>query len=500
MKFSSQTLQLNTHRNLVVPEHHVCKKKLIGIFGESGCGKSSFLQYLYNHYTCQKIPISYMKQDIVLHPQLTVRETLWFLVSLRSEQECSNIDNVMRKLHMTYLLDQKIGSYKLSGGEKKRVMIAFHLLNENAEYFLLDEPFSGIDPENTELIFTLFQQKVISHQQTIIMTIHQLPVNLQQLLDEYWNVVPSNDDTHTYRLSINQNMYDDRLSFVDLEEDNNIANNSEYKKTEWYKQWWHLFYRDRVIDSYDKLSVFFHWITPLLVILLQELFIGSFSKYLNLWISTGDKIDLFKMIFIQNIFLFSTAIIPIHMLNDHFNKRSIINHEISQGMYSKYAYLFSAIIWDQFSIIIISLCVALVCFVPDYMFLTTFFNIGMEMLFTNMLMWFCSFFIASSFNMILIIVSTYISISFIANLGVLLCSNKFGFIQYLSMTHIQSNIFIKKLINQFPGSHEQLGSLLSFFNIYNDTISLGGWVGISLCFWAVLPLLMISNYFFHKLK
>ena len=494
MKILSQTILLNPKKKLTVAEtHDIARNRIIGIFGPSGCGKTSFLKYLYHHHRYRD-NIAYMKQDILLHPELTIYETLWFYTILRRKEECENITTVLKQMNMSHLSDCRIGETKgLSGGEKKRILIAYHLLDETSEYILMDEPFSGIDPHNTDLIFSLMLEK--TKDCTIIFTAHQLPFHIHQQLDEKWTFIPSPDEGQ-FQLEIAHNQEDD-FSDVSLGSTSTTSISTSLITTSVYSQWKYLFLRDRILDKRNKWAVVMRWTTPLFVVFLQQVFIGSFPKYLKNWEESQNSFDLFKTVVMHTILLFTVSMIPMHMLNDHFHKRHIIQHEITQGIYRRNAYFFSAILWDQLSLILISLCVVLVLMPPDTFFGTTFVNVMMEMNFTNMLMWVCSSFPSSSFNTTLIIVSTYISIAFIGNMGLLLRNQSMNALQYISMTHIQSNLFMEELSKHYPAMTEQLDFVISCLNIHGRLVY-SDWALISMGIWLVLPLFMTCFLYFNS--
>lgn len=491
MKLSSQVIQLNPIRKLRVEDYEINENTIIGVFGESGCGKTSFLQYLFYHNHHNK-KLAYMKQDILLHPELTVYETLWFYTILRRKEECANIENILNKMGMTHLSNCRIN--KLSGGEKKRVMMAHHLLDETSMFILMDEPFSGVDPQNIDLIFSLMLEKI--KQCAIIFTAHQLPCHIYQQLTEKWVFTPENDRFYL-EITSPQNEDGDTFSDISLSSSTTTIQLLSTKATSIYNQWKYLFLRDRIIDKRNRWTVFIRWTTPLFIILLQNTLIGSFPKYLQIWEHSKELVDLFKTMVVHTILLFTSSIIPMHMLNDHFNKRSIIRHEISQGIYRKNAYLFSAILWDQLSLVLISLCVVLMLMPPDNIFITTFFNVMMEMIYTNMLMWVVSSFYCSSFNITLIIVSVYISIAFIGNLGVLLSNRSMNFIQYISITHIQSNLFLDELFIHHPHMKQQIELTSSFLNTHHK-IGYIKLVLMSIAIWLFLPLFMTLTSSFNN--
>ena len=494
MKLLSQTILLNPKRKLSIGEtREIAKDSIIGVFGPSGCGKTSFLEYLYHHYHHQE-RVAYMKQDILLHPEFTVYETLWFYTILRRKEECENIPKVLEQMRMSHLTDCHVGG--LSGGEKKRILLAYHLLDQTAQYILMDEPFSGIDPSNTDLIFSLMREKTKTRQCTIVLTAHHLPFQVDQQLDEKWTFVPTAMAHREQTLVVDRNQEDeneDALSDVSLDSRTSSIIGTCTDTTGAYGQWKYLFLRDRILDRRNKWVVAMRWTTPLFVVLLQQVLIGSFPRHLRHWEKSQDFLDLLKTIVLHTILLFTVSIVPIHLLNDHFHRRPIIHHEISQGIYRRNAYFFSAILWDQLSLILVSLCVALVLMPPDPLFGTTFVNIMMEMVFTNMLMWVCSASPRSSFHSTLVLISTYISIAFLGNMGLLLRNRSMKALQYISMTHLQSNLLLEALFRQHPTQAEQLGTMLSYLNLHGR-LAWQWWALLSAGIWAALPL-TIAVYF-----
>jgi ABC-type Mn2+/Zn2+ transport system ATPase subunit len=503
MKLVAQVLPLNPLMKLRIEHDYPIDQngKIMGVFGKSGCGKTSLLEYLFREFR-KKEQVAYMKQDILLPPELTVYETLWFYTRLRCPEECSSIGLVLEKMNMSSLSDTKVKS--LSGGEKKRVMFAYHLLDERSHYFLLDEPFSGIDPINTELIFFLMREKTIHRPCTILMTIHQIHPLIQQQLDEIWTFVPSSH-LHCFQLEITPKSStsimeeEDTFSDISLNDFSSSPPKKIFHPSTCFSQWKDLFLRDRLMDRRNRCLVFLRWTTPLSVVFLQKLIMGSFLQYFSQWASHHEIADLFKTFLLYNILLFTASITPMHMLNDHFHRRLLTYHEISQCLYRKNIYFLNAILWDQFTLLLISLCIVLLLMPPSLLFSSLFFNITISMNFTNMLMWACSSFSRSTFNMTLIFVTTYISIAFIGNMGFFLQNPFVHWIQYTSMIHLQNNLFLEKLFLLLPDQSKSLQWMSSFLN-QHPRHSYGEWLGMSVGLWWITPLLIIFMLFFSKFE
>jgi lipopolysaccharide export system ATP-binding protein len=90
--------------------------------------------------------ISYLPQEPSVFRKLTVRENVKAILEfldIPEEEKEERLRVHLEELGVLHLSDVK--AYALSGGERRRVEIARALVN-SPSFFLLDEPFSGIDP------------------------------------------------------------------------------------------------------------------------------------------------------------------------------------------------------------------------------------------------------------------------------------------------------------------------------------------------------------------
>ena len=146
--------------------------ELVGIMGPSGAGKTTLLESLngydpptagrvvlngrdlYQHYDRFRLDIGYVPQDDILHPQLRVKDALFYTARLRLPPDTrpqeieARITRILDDLHIQEIADRRIGSPAekdkvLSGGQRKRVNLAMELLTDPGLLFL-DEPTSGL--------------------------------------------------------------------------------------------------------------------------------------------------------------------------------------------------------------------------------------------------------------------------------------------------------------------------------------------------------------------
>ena len=150
----------------------------IGLFGESGSGKTSFLDLLagtrkgvkgiirLEGVTLQSdsifVPsnqraIGYVPQDLVLFPHLSVRGNIFYGSRRPNPKGLENIssEHVIGLLGLEKLLRRRIGD--LSGGEKQRVALARAIISR-PRLILLDEPFTALDPKLRQTGIDLVQQ------------------------------------------------------------------------------------------------------------------------------------------------------------------------------------------------------------------------------------------------------------------------------------------------------------------------------------------------------
>src|SRR6059058_5843873 len=168
--------------------------EFVGLLGPSGAGKSTLMDALngmrpassgfvlinnldlYRHLDSLKQSIGYVPQDDIIHRELTVYRTLYYVARLRLSRDVSSkeIDQTVSEvLDVTGLSERAdVRVDQLSGGQRKRVSMAVELITKPSMIFL-DEPTSGLDPGTEERIMRLFRQ-IVESGRTVIMTTHAM--------------------------------------------------------------------------------------------------------------------------------------------------------------------------------------------------------------------------------------------------------------------------------------------------------------------------------------
>ena len=147
--------------------------EILGLFGKNGSGKSTLLdiialaakadggQILFegeevgSNLTSARRRIGYVPQEIALFEELTVRENLLCWSKLPGKKAKSRAWEVSEKLNLAEIYKKKVS--ELSGGMKRRVNLAVALLGD-PELMVLDEPFAGVDTDNTDGIVNVLKE------------------------------------------------------------------------------------------------------------------------------------------------------------------------------------------------------------------------------------------------------------------------------------------------------------------------------------------------------
>lgn len=185
------TVETKGHRRLDGVDLTLSPSSFLAVLGTSGAGKSTLLkaitgvepatsgrvslggQDLYVSFAELRHQIGYVPQEDILHPQLTVADTLDFAARLRfpadfpAEARRTRIQSVIDELGLSARASARVD--QLSGGQRKRVNVAVELLTEPS-LLILDEPTSGLDPGNERLMMELLRGLADRGRMVIVVT------------------------------------------------------------------------------------------------------------------------------------------------------------------------------------------------------------------------------------------------------------------------------------------------------------------------------------------
>lgn len=163
----------------------------IGLIGLNGAGKSTTIKHilgllrpqkgkiilngveLVKNPTKFKRQIAYIPEMPVLYPELTLKEHIELTIlayKLDPNEAWKRADELLT----TFRLDNKLDWLPIhfSKGMRQKVMIVNAFLS-NASLFVIDEPFTGLDPLSVSALIKLIQEAIASGKM-VLMTTHVL--------------------------------------------------------------------------------------------------------------------------------------------------------------------------------------------------------------------------------------------------------------------------------------------------------------------------------------
>lgn len=161
--------------------------KALGFLGRNGAGKTTTIRILMGLFDANKgeifidgkkfdprhYSIGYLPEERGLYPKQKVLEQLIYfgeLRGLRTKEAKKNSLYWLEKLGVLEYKDKKLET--LSKGNQQKVQIVETLLC-NPDIVVLDEPFSGLDPVNSQILKDAIQE-LIAEDKLVIFSSHQM--------------------------------------------------------------------------------------------------------------------------------------------------------------------------------------------------------------------------------------------------------------------------------------------------------------------------------------
>ena len=162
------------------------KNKSTIILGKSGCGKSVLLKLIYQLIQSDEGSISYDKKKYVdidkfgmlfqygaLFDSLTIAENIAFIDFIDGRKNYRNkVINSLKEVGLSAEVYSKYPS-EISGGMKKRVALA-RAIYKNPKVIFLDEPTTGLDPINSDMINELIIRIIRKKKMTAVTITHDI--------------------------------------------------------------------------------------------------------------------------------------------------------------------------------------------------------------------------------------------------------------------------------------------------------------------------------------
>jgi ABC-2 type transport system ATP-binding protein len=176
----------------------VAPGEILGFLGPNGAGKTTTLrmileitrpdagQVVWSDGKLDRRRIGYLPEERGLFEDATVSGMLAYLGTLRGMESRPAAEAARQWLERLGLADRaggKVGT--LSKGNQQKMQFAGAILHRPA-LAVLDEPFSGLDPINQELVITLIQE-LRDHGTAVLLSAHQL--NLAERLCDRFHLI-----------------------------------------------------------------------------------------------------------------------------------------------------------------------------------------------------------------------------------------------------------------------------------------------------------------------
>ncbi|WP_413524294.1 ABC transporter ATP-binding protein [Carnobacterium divergens] len=170
--------------------------EILGMIGQNGAGKTTtfrlILQFLtadsgevlWNGEPLKKVDydmIGYLPEERGLYPNISIEEQIYYFARLRGKTKKEikpQVDYWMEKFQVKGKKTDKVKS--LSKGNQQKVQLICTLIHK-PKLVILDEPFSGLDPVNADLL----QQGIIELKEQgscVIFSSHQME-NVAEICD-----------------------------------------------------------------------------------------------------------------------------------------------------------------------------------------------------------------------------------------------------------------------------------------------------------------------------
>ena len=169
----------------------VDKAERVSILGPSGSGKSTLLRLIAglekpysgtiaiqgkivsstNHMVApEKRNVGLVVQEKALFPHLTVAKNIEFGIR-RNQKKAKVISDLLSLFKIEHLSNKY--PHEISGGEQQRTALA-RSMAPDPELLMLDEPFSALDKELKEELYTELNQIFKERKKTIVLVTHDL--------------------------------------------------------------------------------------------------------------------------------------------------------------------------------------------------------------------------------------------------------------------------------------------------------------------------------------
>jgi ABC-2 type transport system ATP-binding protein len=166
----------------------VDKGEIFGLLGPNGAGKTTSIRILLDIFKpdsgevrilggkmteAKKNQIGYLPEERGLYQDIQLERCLTYLATLKGLSPSTTHDKVLEYLKRFDLYDVRYKKVKeLSKGMQQKAQLIITLIHE-PEVIIIDEPFSSLDPVNTQMVKDLLLEER-NQGKLILMSTHQM--------------------------------------------------------------------------------------------------------------------------------------------------------------------------------------------------------------------------------------------------------------------------------------------------------------------------------------
>jgi ABC-2 type transport system ATP-binding protein len=205
--------------------------KIYGILGPNGAGKTTTIRMLLNiippdsgeilidnkpFEEKMKEKIGYLPEERGLYRKLKVKDTLCFfgeLKGMKPKEALKSAESWIEKIGLSEWFDRKVE--ELSKGMQQKIQFITSIIH-NPDIIIFDEPFSGLDPLNTEILLDIMLE-MKKKGSTILFSTHILE-HAEKLVDGV-TLIKKGENVLTGSLEEIRNKYSANLYKIELEDD-----------------------------------------------------------------------------------------------------------------------------------------------------------------------------------------------------------------------------------------------------------------------------------------
>jgi manganese/iron transport system ATP-binding protein len=189
----TQRLSVNYRGIRALDEVSVVLKagEMVGLIGPNGAGKSTLIKAILalvphqGQVLFRGLPLKRQRQRVAYVPQRSQIDwdyptTAWNVVMMSqtvaagwfhppNQRHRQTVRAALEQVDMLNLADRQIG--QLSGGQQQRIFLA-RALAQQADLYLLDEPFSGVDKKTEGVLLRVFTE-LKAQGKTLLVSCHE---------------------------------------------------------------------------------------------------------------------------------------------------------------------------------------------------------------------------------------------------------------------------------------------------------------------------------------